>query len=69
MKMLGIVLIVAGAVALAYQGFSYNKNHEARIGGISLNATTKEHVNVPPWAGFVLVGVGVALVVFNRKAV
>ncbi len=67
LKTIGIVLIVLGTIALAYQGFNYNKNHEAHIGGVSLNATTREHVSIPPWAGFVIVGVGVAMLVAGRK--
>ncbi len=68
MKMAGIILIVLGAIALAYQGFSYSKRSEVlRIGDASVSATTKEHVNVPPWAGFVLVGVGVALTIGSRR--
>lgn len=68
MKILGIVLIILGAVALAYKGFSYNKQHEVlRLGEHSITATTKERVNVPIWAGFLLLGGGVALVMMGKK--
>ena len=68
LKTIGIVLIIIGAIALAYQGFSYSKNREVvRIGGASVSATTREHVSIPPWAGLVIVGVGVAMLVVGRK--
>lgn len=60
LKILGIILIVAGAIALAYKGFSYNKKHELLDGVLTVK--TRERVNVPIWVGFVLVGGGIALV-------
>lgn len=68
MKPLAITLIVLGALALAYQGFSYRKNDEVlKIGDASISATTKKRVNVPPYVGFILLGSGVALLIFNSK--
>ena len=43
MKIVGIVLIVAGAVALAYGGFSYTKEtHNAEIGPLKLSVKEKK---------------------------
>lgn len=68
MKPLAIILIVLGALALAYQGFSYNKNEEVlKIGDASISATTKKRVSVPPYVGFILLGSGVALFIFSSK--
>ena len=51
MKIVGIVLIVAGIAALAYGGFSYTKEtHKAEIGPLKLSVQEKEQVNVPQWS-------------------
>jgi TRAP-type C4-dicarboxylate transport system permease small subunit len=60
-KGVAIVMIVAGALALAYGGFSYTKNtHEAHIGSLELSVKDKEHVNVPAWLGVgaIIIGAG-----------
>jgi hypothetical protein len=68
-KMAALVLIVAGALALAYGGFTYTKDtHEADIGPIHMSVDEKEHVSVPVWAGVgaVVLG-GVLLLVANKR--
>ncbi len=70
MKIIGIILIVIGALALAREGFYRTRTHDVvRVGDAHITATTQEKVNVPPYVGFILVGVGVALVLFNRRTV
>lgn len=47
-KMIAIVLIVAGALGLAYGGFSYTKETTGvKLGPIELNVQEKQRVNVP----------------------
>lgn len=66
-KMLAIVLIVAGALGLAYGGFTYTKEtHEAKLGPIELTVKDKETVNIPIWAGVGAIAAGVILL-FVRK--
>lgn len=66
-KMLAIVLIVAGGLALAYGGFTYTKDtHQAKIGPIELSVKDTETVNIPVWAGLGLLVAGVGLL-FVRK--
>ena len=66
-KMLAIVLIVAGGLALAYGGFTYTKDtHQAKLGPIELSVSEKQTVNVPIWAGLGLIVAGVGLL-FVRK--
>ena len=68
MKVVGIILILVGAVALAYGGFSYTKDtHEAKIGPLSLSVKEKEQVNVPQWVGIGSILAGVVLLVVGRK--
>lgn len=66
-KMLAVVLIVAGGLALAYGGFTYTKDtHQAKLGPIELSVSEKQTVNVPVWAGLGLIVAGVGLL-FVRK--
>lgn len=66
-KLLAIVLIVAGALALAYGGFTYTKEtHEARLGPIELKVEEKETVNVPVWAGVGTMVAGVILLLVRK---
>ncbi len=69
-RIAAIVLIVAGILALAYGGFSYNKETVgAKLGPIELKVTEKKTINVPIWAGVgaIVVG-GVLLVLGGRKS-
>jgi uncharacterized membrane protein YdcZ (DUF606 family) len=68
-RIAAIALIVAGILALAYGGFSYDKESVgAKLGPIELKVTEKKTVNVPMWAGIgaIVVG-GVLLVLGGRK--
>lgn len=66
-KILAIVLIVAGASGLVYGGFTYTKEtHQAKIGPIELSVNDTETVNVPVWAGVAAMVAG-AFLLFARK--
>ena len=68
LRILGAVLIVAGALGLAFGGFSYTKEtHKAEIGPLKFSVAEKEQVNVPAWAGLGAVLVGLVLVVVGGK--
>jgi len=67
-KMLAIVLIVAGSLGLVYGGFTYTKDtHQAKIGPIELSVQEKETVNVPIWAGVGAIVAGVFLLFIREK--
>jgi len=67
-KILGIVLIVAGTLALAYGGFTYTKDsHDVRLGPIQFSMKEKETVSVPVWAGAGGIAVGVLLLLFGGR--
>jgi multidrug transporter EmrE-like cation transporter len=67
-KMAAIVLIVAGALGLAYGSFSYTKEtHEAKLGPIQLSVKEKETVNIPVWAGVGAIVIGGALLLFGSN--
>jgi hypothetical protein len=58
-KIVGVILIVAGILGLAYGSFSFTKEtHEAKIGPLELSVKEKETINVPVWAGVGAIVVG-----------
>ena len=67
-KILAIVLIVAGILGLAYGKFSFTKEtHSADLGPINLSVKDKETVNIPLWAGVVAIVAGGLLLVAPAK--
>jgi drug/metabolite transporter (DMT)-like permease len=67
-RILALLLFVAGALALAYGGFTYTKDtHEADLGPIHMSVDEKEHVSVPLWAGVGLMVLGGVLFVTGSK--
>ena len=68
-KILAIVLIVAGIVGLLYGKFSYTKEtHDVKLGPLEMSIAEKETVNVPLWAGVMaIVGGGVLLLYESKK--
>jgi len=67
-KIAGVVLIVAGALGLAYGSFSWTKEtHQAKLGPIELSVKEKQSVNVPAWAGVGAIVIGGALLLLGNK--
>jgi hypothetical protein len=67
-QIIGILLIVAGALGLVYQQFSFTKEeHKAKIGPLELSVKEKETVNVPLWGSLGAIGLGVVLLVSGRR--
>jgi hypothetical protein len=64
----GIVLVVSGALALAYQGFDYTRrDHVLDVGPMHVTTETQNRVPIPPiLGGLALVG-GIALLVVGGK--
>jgi len=68
MRMIAIVLLAAGVLALVYGGFSYTRQtHDAKVGPLEISVSEKQQVNVPVWAGVVLVVVGAGLLLTQKK--
>jgi hypothetical protein len=68
-KVVGVVLIVAGVLGVVFSSFSFTKEtHEAKLGPIELSIKEKQTVNVPVWASVAAIVVGgLLLVVGGRK--
>lgn len=69
LKLLAIVLIIAGVVGLAMGSISYTKTtHAAKIGPFNFAVDEKKTVNIPLWAGIAAVLAGAAMLVVPRRA-
>ncbi len=66
-QLAGVVLIILGALALAYQGITYTKHKKVLDLG-PLQATTTEHktIPLPPVLGSVAVIGGVVLLLMGK---
>lgn len=68
MRILALVLIVVGVLALVYQGFTYTKRRDSvQVGPVGITAEQKETVSLPPIVGVVAIVAGVGLLVASRK--
>jgi hypothetical protein len=68
MRMLAIVLLAVGVLALVYGGFSYTREtHDAKLGPLEISVSEKRRVNVPVWAGVVFVVAGAGLLLTQKK--
>ena len=67
-RIAAILLVIAGALALAYGGFTYTKQSTAvSLGPIELNVKEKKTVNIPVWAGLAAVVIGGILLASGGK--
>ncbi len=67
-RIVAIVLVVAGALGLAYGGFSYTKDTTVvKIGSLEISAKEKETINVPLWAGLGAIAIGGLLLVMGGR--
>jgi hypothetical protein len=68
MRMIGIVVLAAGILALVYGGFSYTRQtHDVKLGPVEFSVKEKQRVNVPLWAGVALAVVGAGVLISGRK--
>jgi len=67
-KILALVLIVAGIVGLVYGGFTYTReSHDLKLGSLELSVKDKETFNIPVWVGAGAVAAGVLLLFVRQK--
>ena len=68
-KILAIVLMVAGLLGVMYGKFSYTKEtHDTKVGSLELSFKEKQTVNVPAWAGVAAIAAGAALILVRTKS-
>ena len=64
----GILLIVLGGLALAYQGFDYTHQEKVLdLGPIHATAEEQKHVSIPPVLGGLVLAAGIALVIVGAR--
>jgi uncharacterized membrane protein len=64
----GILLIVLGALALAYQGFGYSHHEQVMdVGPMHVTREDPERVSIPPIVGGLALVGGIALLVVGAK--
>jgi hypothetical protein len=67
-RVVAIVLIIAGTLGLVYGGFSYTKEtHDAKLGPIELSVREKQTVAIPVWAGVGAIAAGTILLLLRTK--
>ena len=68
LKIVAIILILAGIAGLVYGKFTYTKaTHEAKLGPLDLSVKEKKTVNIPLWAGVAAIVAGGLLLVVPRS--
>jgi TRAP-type C4-dicarboxylate transport system permease small subunit len=68
MKIIGILLIVAGLAGLAYGRFTYTKDtHTAQIGSLELSVKEKKTVDIPFWTSLAAIAAGALVLIAARK--
>jgi hypothetical protein len=64
----GIVLVVLGALALAYQGVNYTRKKDVvDLGSIHVTTETQERIPLPPVLGGLALAGGIVLMVIGTR--
>lgn len=70
MRIVGILLIVAGLLGLIYGGFNYTKQRTVLdVGPIEAKVDERKTVPIPPIAGGIAILAGVVLFIADRRRV
>jgi uncharacterized membrane protein HdeD (DUF308 family) len=65
---LGVILIILGVIALAYQGISYTKKDKVvDLGPLKVETEKKETIPLPPVLGVVAVVGGIVLIAVSAR--
>jgi hypothetical protein len=65
---LGVLLVVLGALGLAYQGFSYTRQEKILdLGPIHATAQERHHVFIPPLLGALALAAGIVVLTVGAK--
>lgn len=68
LSLIGILLIVVGAISLIWGGITYTQRENViDIGELEVEAETEESIPLPPILGVVALGGGILLLVAGRK--
>ena len=68
MKILGIILIVAGILMFVFRGFNFTeKKKVVDLGPVEINKEENHHIGWPVYAGAVAVIAGIAVLLMDKK--
>ena len=68
-KLIGIALILLGAIMLIWTGFTYTKKEKIiDAGPLQVSADRQKTVNWPPYLGGILLIGGIVIVATSKKA-
>jgi len=68
MKLAGIILVVLGVLALAYQGIRYTTREKLiDLGPLNVTASERKTIPLPPIVGGVALAAGIVLILTERK--
>jgi len=68
MRIAGIILVILGALALAYQGIRYTTREKLiDFGPLKVTASERKTIPLPPIVGGIALVAGIALVLADRK--
>jgi uncharacterized membrane protein YidH (DUF202 family) len=68
MKIVGIILIVIGVIALAYGGISYTRREKVLdIGPLEATTETRETIPLPPVLGGLALAGGIVLLIASSR--
>ena len=68
LRILAIVLIVAGVLGLVYDRITYTEeSHDLEIGSLELSVKEKETVNVPLWCSLGTIAAGTILLLVRKR--
>ncbi len=68
MRLIGLVLVVVGVLALVYGGFTYNRDRTVlEMGDVKITATEQKSIPVPAIVGVIVLIGGVALLALDRR--
>lgn len=68
MKILGVILIVAGILMFVFGSVSFTKKEKVMdVGPVEINKNEKKKIEWPGYAGGIAIAAGVIVLVFSRK--
>jgi hypothetical protein len=68
-RIIGIVLIIAGTLGLVYGGFKYTgARHSATLGPVAVTVKDRESVKIPVWAAAGAIAAGSLLLLARRRS-
>jgi hypothetical protein len=68
MMILGVILIILGAIALGYHGITYTTHEKVlQIGPLEATKKTEKTIPLPPVLGGAMLAVGIVIIIMQAK--